>query len=277
MAKQSSKELMSRLITRFFLGLVILVTTYPFFWMLISSFKSNRAIYQPINLLPESFDAFAYRMLFSGEFINYYEVLAHSILLAGGQALFACFVTAGVGFAIAKGNFKGKSFLFGIALLVILFPKQMMSISLFEWLTKLGITGNYYGLLMSGLASGLGVVFFTQFFRKIPDELIDLAKLEGEGFFRTFIGFLPLVKPAIITYGVLHFLLCWQEHLLPLLILGADQLTLPLALSKLRDSSYRIPEAVGLAAGVLAMFPMVILFGFFFRRIRTALSEWVVS
>ena len=47
--------------------------------------------------------------------------------------------------------------------------------------------------------------------------------------------------------------------------------------AKLRDSSYRIPEAVGLAAGVLAMLPMMFLFGYFFRRIRTALSDWVVS
>ena len=54
----------------------------------------------------------------------------------------------------------------------------------------------------------------------------------------------------MITYCILHFFLCWQDHLLPLLILGSDQLTLPLALAKLADSSYRIPEAVGLAAGV---------------------------
>jgi ABC-type glycerol-3-phosphate transport system permease component len=61
------------------------------------------------------------------------------------------------------------------------------------------------------------------------------------------------------------------------LVLGSDQLTLPLALAKLGDSSYRIPEAVGLAAGVLAMIPLLVLFGLFFRQIRTALSDWVVS
>ena len=266
-----------KLLSHLFLGLFITITAYPFAWMVLSSFKTNREIYQPDRLLPGSFDLFAYRMLFSGEFINFFEVLVRSILLAGGQAMLACFITAGAGFALAKGRFRGKTLLFGFALIAILYPKQAMSLSLFEWLATLGMTGTYYGLLFSGVASGLGVIFFMQVFRKIPDELIDLARVEGESTCRTFFGFLPLVKPALITYGILHFFLCWQDHLLPLLVLGSDQLTLPLALAKLGDSSYRIPEAVGLAAGVIAIIPMALLFGYFFRRIRSALSEWVVS
>ena len=83
--------------------------------------------------------------------------------------------------------------------------------------------------------------------------------------------------PALITYGMIHFVLSWQEHLLPLLVLGNDQLTLPLALAKLSDSSYRIPEAVGLAAGSFSHGADSVLFGLFFRRIRTALADWVVS
>ena len=144
-------------------------------------------------------------------------------------------------------------------------------------MASMEITGSPYGLLISGVASGLGVLFFTQVFRKIPDELMDLARVEGQSLVRSFICFLPLIKPALITYCILHFFLCWQDHLLPLLVLGSDQLTLPLALAKLGDSSYRIPEAVGLAAGALAMIPLLVLFGVFFRQIRTALSDWVVS
>lgn len=264
-------------ISRIFVGLVALVTLYPFIWMVLSSFKTNREIYQPGHLLPQSFDPFAYRLLFSAELIDFYEVLARSLLLAGGQAVFACLITSATGFALAKGDFRGKSAVFLIALLVILYPRQAMSLSLFEWMAQMGITGSLSGVLFSGVASGLGVVFFTQVFRKVPDELIDLAQVEGQSPFGCYLTLLPLVLPALITYGVLHFLLAWQDHLLPLLVLGAEQITLPLALAKLADSSHRIPEAVGLAAGALAMLPLLLLFGFFFRRIRTALSEWVVS
>ena len=268
---------MRRVLCLAFLILVVVITAYPFVWMILSSFKSNREIYQPGAFFPESFDPFAYRLLFSEEFIDFYEVLFRSIMLAGGQAFLACLITAGAGFALAKGKFPGKTLLGATALLVILYPKQAMSLSLFEWMVSRGMSGSFYGLMLSGVASGLGVIFFTQVFRKIPDELIDLARVEGENLLRTFFGFLPLVKPAMITYWILHFLLCWQEHLLPLLILGSEQLTLPLALAKLGDASHRIPEAVGLAVGALSMVPIFFLFGYFFRRIRSALSDWVVS
>ena len=268
---------MNLLFSRVVTGLVVLMTAYPFAWMLLSSFKTNREIYQPGILLPESFDPFAYKLLFGGELFDFSAVLVRSLLFAGGQAILACLVTAAVGFALAKGRFRGKIILTGVSLLVILYPKQAMNLSLFEWMASMEMTGSSYGLLISGVASGLGVLFFTQVFRKIPDELMDLARVEGESLWGSFLCFLPLVKPAMITYCILHFFLCWQDHLLPLLILGADQLTLPLALAKLADSSYRIPEAVGLAAGVIAMIPLLALFAIFFRQIRTALSDWVVS
>ena len=265
------------MVSKVFLLSFILLTAYPFVWMFLSSFKTNREIYSPDRLLPSFFKPDAFQILFSNELFQFNEVLIRSLLLSSGQAFFACLVTAAAGYAIAKGNFRGRNLIFGAAILLVLFPKQAMSLFLFEWMATLGLTGNLYGFILSGVASGLGVIFFTQVFRKVPSELVDLALLEGRGHFGCFLSLLPLLVPALVTYCILHFFLSWQEHLLPLLVLSNDQLTLPLALSKLADSSYRIPEAVGLAAGVVAMLPMLILFGLFFRKIRTALADWVVS
>ena len=89
------RRFVNRILIRILLGLVVAMTVYPLVWMLLSSFKTNREIYQPDILLPES-RSFAYRCSFSGEFIDFYEVLTRSILLAGGQALLATFVTAGL-------------------------------------------------------------------------------------------------------------------------------------------------------------------------------------
>jgi len=268
---------MFKFLSRICLLMVLLLTTYPFLWMFFSSFKTNQEIYRTAHIIPKFFNFFAYKLLFSNDLIKFDEVLLRSLFLSGGQAVLACLVTAATGYAIAVGRFWGKRLLFLAAMLLILYPKQALSLFLFEWMVRLGITGSLYGLLFSGVASGLGVVFFAQVFKKIPPELVDLARLEGKSDFGCFLTFLPLVKPALITYGILHFLLSWQEHLLPLLVLKSDELTLPLALAKLSDSSYRIPEAVGLAAGVVALLPMLILFGISFKRIRSALSDWVVS
>ena len=106
-----------------------------------------------------------------------------------------------------------------------------------------------------------------------PDELVDVSKVEGLRPFRFFILIIPLFAPSLVTYFMLHFALCWQEHLLALLLLDDSQLTLPLALAKLSDSSHRAPEAIGMAAATLSFIPIVCLFALFFGKMRTALSQ----
>ena len=80
-----------------------------------------------------------------------------------------------------------------------------------------------------------------------------------------------------MTYFLLHFALCWQEHLLALLLLDDNALTLPLTLAKLSDSSHRAPEAIGMAAATLSFIPILVLFGLFFGKMRTALSQLSLS
>lgn len=250
---------------------------YPFAWMFFSSFKTNREIYRPAQLLPEDYEWDSYSALWSGEYLPFLDYFMHSILVSGGQAILATLVTAAAGFAFAKFGFRGSGWLFGVAVLVILVPKQALAVPLFEWMAWLGWQGDLWSLALPGVASGLGVIFFTQVFRKVPGELVDLARVEGLSPVRIFALLLPLVAPALVTYCFLHFILSWQEHLLPLLMLDDENLTLPIALAKLKDSSHRIPEAVGMAAATLSLIPVVVLFGLCFRKMKTALVELSLS
>ena len=111
-------------------------------------------------------------------------------------------------------------------------------------------------------------------FRRIPNSLIDLARVEGSSEFRNFLTLIPLMAPALVTYGLIHFILAWQEHLLPLLLLSDGNQTLPLALTKLRDSSYRIPTSISMAAATFILIPVALLFALFHRQMRTALREF---
>ena len=264
---------LSRLIT--FLAAVVCL--YPFLWMFLSSFKTNREIYQPTQLFPSDFEADFYVSLFTEQFLPFMSYFGNSILLSGSQAFFATLVTASAAFVFAKYRFRLKSLLFGVAILVILIPKQTMAVPLFDWMLLIGLQGSGWSMFFPGIASGLGIVFFTQAFRQIPNELIELAKVEGVSIFRTFLLILPLFVPALITYGLLHFVLSWQEHLIPLLLLDDESITLPIALAKLRDSSHRVPEAVGMAAATLSLLPVLILFAVFFRKMKTALVDLSLS
>ncbi len=268
---------MKKLLIYSFMGASVLVCLYPFAWMFLSSFKTNREIYQPTLFFPEDFEADSYLALFSGEYLPFFPYFLNSVLISGFQALLATFVTASAGFAFAKHSFRGKGFLFSVAILVILIPKQTIAVPLFDWMLLLGLQGSSWSLLLPGIASGLGIVFFTQVFAKIPNELIELAKVEGFSVARTFTLIVPLVVPALVTYGLLHFILSWQEHLLPLLLLDDENITLPIALAKLRDSSHRIPESVGMAAATLSLIPVLVLFAVCFRKMKTALANLSLS
>ena len=268
---------MRKLISLSILSGAVLVCLYPFVWMFMSSFKTNREIYQPTLLFPEDFEMDSYLSLFSEQYLPFYSFFTNSLFISGMQAFFATLVTAATAFAFAKYSFRGKAFLFGVAILVILIPKQALAVPLFDWMLWLGLQGSGWSLILPGIASGLGIVFFTQVFQKVPNELLELAKLEGYSITRTFLLLLPLVAPALVTYGLLHFILSWQEHLLPLLLLDDENTTLPIALAKLRDSSHRIPESVGMAAATLSLLPVVVLFALCFRKMKTALVNLALS
>ena len=146
---------------------VLVACIYPFAWMFFSSFKTNREIYRPAQLLPEDYEWDSYSALWSGEYLPFLDYFMHSILVSGGQAILATLVTAAAGFAFAKFGFRGSGWLFGVAVLVILVPKQALAVPLSNgwrgWAGRRPLVAD-----SPGVASGLGVIFFTQVFRKVP-------------------------------------------------------------------------------------------------------------
>lgn len=264
---------MIRLFGLFFLFFFLIISLYPFVWMFFSSFKTNKEIYQPTDLLPEKFNYQAYGLLMEGKFVDFWGGLWQSVYIATIQSVLATIVSVSAGFIFAKYSFRGKTLLITAALLVILIPRQAMIVPLFEWFSFLGWRGNSFSLVICGIASGLGVVFFAQSFKHLPDELMEVSRLEGLKPRQIFILVLPLFVPGIMTYFLLHFALCWQEHLLALVLLDDNTLTLPLMLAKLSDSSYRASEAIGMAAASLSFIPPGVLFALFFGKMRTALSQ----
>tara|TARA_B100001093_G_scaffold81410_1_gene72825 strand:+ start:4503 stop:5309 length:807 start_codon:yes stop_codon:yes gene_type:complete len=264
---------MKKIALYFFLIGSSLWCIYPFIWMFFSSFKTNREIYQPTTLMPASYEWKAYENLFAGESLSFLQFFTNSLLLSSGQAILATILSVGTAFVLAKFRLKGGTLILGLAILLILIPKQTLAVPMFEWMNWLGWQGSLWSLLLPGAITGLGVVFFLQLFRNFPNEWIELARIEGLSPMKTLLLLLPLVSPGLVTFFILHFVLSWQEHLLPLLLLDDESITLPLAITKLQDSSYRIPLSVTMAAATLSILPMLLAFGIFFGKMKTALRE----
>ena len=160
---------------------------------------------------------------------------------------------------------------------MILIPKQTLILPLFEWINTIGLSNSHLGVILPGMLNALGFIFFIQIYKQVPDDLLDLYRLEGANEVKTFFYSLPLVSSALFSFGLIDFIMTWNEHLFPLIILqDPSQQTLPLALSQLMGSSLGEPLAVIMAGSLFTLLPSLILFGFMYRRIKCAMSDLIL-
>lgn len=259
------------------LGALLLLSAlfaFPFLWMVMAAFKANPEIFNPFPLLPESFHLRHYRSLLSGEWIPYPRQFLNSLVIAVAQTLIALALSASAGFVFAKHAFRGKRLLFALAVLVVLIPRQVMVLPLFVWMNRLGLLDGPWSVIWPGAISGIGVVYFTQACKRLPDDLLDMARSEGASEYRLFLACLPLLRPSLIAYGLIHFILAWHEHLIPLVMLTAkEHMTAGVALSALHGSAMQIPYGLLMAGSALTVLPTALLYLLVQRHFKSSLAE----
>lgn len=257
---------------------VALLFLYPLFWMFLGSFKDNREIFDTSLFWPIQWTGKYYGILIEGEYFNFGRSLFNSIFVALAQGVGGTLLASMAGFVLGVYRFRSRNLWIGIGVLVVLVPVQMMALPLFIWVNEVGLFDNPVGVILPGLVSGLGLLFFTRVFRQVPRELLDVARIEGASEGRIFLTVLPLLKPFLIAFGFAHFVLAWHAHVIPLLILHSDSArTLPLSLAALFGSSLNSPQAVLMAGSTLGMIPLVIVFTVAYPKLKSALQEFVAS
>ena len=255
---------------------VAVIFVFPFAWMLFASFKPNSEIFRPWPLLPSSFPLDSYRALFDGSLLPFPRQLANSLIVASVQTALVLALTIPAGYAFALHGFRGKAVLYALVLATVVLPAQALALPLFTRFHGLGLYDTLAAATLPGIASGLGALFFTMVFRRVPRELVDLARGEGASEGRVLLTLLPLVSPALLAFGLIQFVLTWQEQLIPLVMLGSDShKTGPLALASLYGSNVHYPYAVLMAGSLLATLPTVAAYVLLRRQFRSALGELV--
>ena len=284
-----------RIVSTLLLAPFLLAVLYPFLWMVFGIFKTNHEFFQPLRVwpmkplnleywkglantfFPNEFNFINIHELVMGKWVPFWDVFANSMVSSFCQALGAVALSAMAGYAFARLKFKFKNVYFVFVLALILVPRQLFAVPLFSWLNILGLNDSIFGIILPGVITGLGVIYFTQVFRKIPAEFIQVARTCGASEFRVFLMLLSLIWPAILSYGMIHFVLAWHEHLLPMLVLSTDShQTLPLALAKLYDVSQRTPQGVQMAASTFSLIPTALLFALCHRKFKSSLSDMLV-
>jgi multiple sugar transport system permease protein len=257
-----------------FLLLLCALFAFPFLWMVLATFKANPEIFRPFPLLPDEFHLRHYRSLLSGEWIPYPRQFLNSLVIATVQTALAVGLSAAAGFVFAKHGFRGKRPLFALAVLVVLIPRQVMVLPLFTWMNDLRLLDGPWSVIWPGAVSGIGVIYFTQVCKRVPDELLDMARSEGASEYRVFLAALPLIRPGLIAYGLIHFIMAWHEHLIPLVMLSSpERMTSGVALSSLYGSSLRIPYGLLMTGSALTVLPTALLYLLVQKHFKSSLAE----
>ena len=273
----------------------LLAVTVPFIWMVLGVFKTNDLFFRlprfwPVklfdgeywnmigkNIFPQKLDWQNFNGLLNGDWGPFWEVFGNSLMVSLAQAIGAVALSVMAGYAFARFTFRGRRVLFVFAVALILVPRQLFAVPLYTWVNTLGMMDNLMGVVLPGVVTGLGVIYFTQVFRQVPEEYLQAARVCGAPEFRVFLTVLPLLWPALLSFGMIHFILAWHEHMIPNLVLFSEtNRTLPLALAKLYDTSQRTPQGVQMAASTFAVIPIAILFALCHRRFKSSISDLLV-
>ena len=232
----------------------------PFAWMLLTSVKAQpEAMKVPIVWLPKDPQWQNYAdVLQKYKFASYYKNTAFVTVVTVAFQLITCSMGA---YAFARLDFPCKNAIFLVCMTVLMVPTQMIIIPRFIMAMKFGWLNSFAGIIIPNLPSIYGVFFLRQNFMSLPKELDEAAMIDGCGFFGIYWKILlPLLKNGLIAFGVLTTLWSWNEMLWPLIVTSKQNLyVLSIALANMQGQyAQKIPTQM--AAGVLAMAPMLVVF-----------------
>lgn len=198
------------------------VVLYPFFYMVMNSFKFGPEILHAPTRLPSRLTLTGYQGVF--ETLNMLLLFKNSLILAVSITVLNTFLSALAAYAIAKIPFPGRERIFGFMLATMMIPGVLFLIPTYVMMYRLGWVGHFYALIIPSAISVYNIFLIRQFVVGIPNELIEAARLDGASEINIFASLiLPLSRPVLATVAILSFIGSWNDFLGPLLYLNNPQ------------------------------------------------------
>ena len=274
------RTLWGKIVRYIAVAVVVFIALAPLYWTIATSVKSGIELNEsPPTLIPQSFS-----------FENYATVLGlstftHDLLNSAVIALITTVLAMIVGilcaYAIARTKFLGKSVVLGITLSVQMIPLIAMVGPLFVFFTgPLPVYNTYVALIIPDLVISLPVIvwFMTSFFRDLPPDLEEAARVDGASRLRALWDVIvPLTAPGVFAAAILSFIAVWNDFLFGL-TLTTDEHAQPVTVGITRFSGeHTIPWGEIAAAAVIVTIPLVIVVLFLQRRIVSGLTAGAVK
>ena len=270
MMKQSfGRKLLIHIILLLGLG----ITIFPFFWMVLTSFKTTgEAMQIPPTIFPKKFITVAYSQIVSS--LPFARIYLNTILSTVITVLVQLVFCAMAGYAFARIKFPFKNTIFILLLSVLMVPGQIFLIPQYLIIQKMGLLDTIPALFIPNLFSAFGTFLMRQFFLSLPEELEEAAIIDGCSRYQIFWRImLPLVKPGLVTLSIFTFKFAWNDFMWPLIVnTSPKNMILGPALSTLQGQ-YTSQYPMQMAGAVLAVIPVIAVFFIFQKQFIEGVAQ----
>lgn len=243
-----------------FLILLSIITLWPFFQMVSTSFMSyEEAISSPPTLIAKSPGLDGYKSVFNT--IPFLELYLNSIITTFCRVIGTLITCTTAGYAFAKLNFPGKKVIFAVVMAIMMVPGQMFSLPQYLTMNQFGWLNSLKAIIIPNLFTAYGIFMMKQFYSAVPDELLEAAKVDGANPMKIFYKIAsPMVSPGIMVLGIQTAISSWNDLIWPLIV-NSDikKLTLPVSMAFMEGQhSSNIPTMM--AAATMVVLPMIIVY-----------------
>ncbi|MBM7553537.1 carbohydrate ABC transporter permease [Thalassobacillus pellis] len=263
-----------------FLVIFVFLVMFPFIWVFLTSIKPPSEIFgdKAFAWFTDSPTLKSYAsVFFDHPFLIY---LKNSFIVSTATTVYTVFVASFAAYAIARLQFRGKAVILGLVLSVSMFPQIATLSPIYIILKNIGLTNSYLGLIIpyTTITLPLSIWILVVFFRKIPHDLEEAAKIDGATLMQTYWKIIfPLAVPGMFTTAILVFIAAWNEFLYAFVInTEVAYKTVPVGIAMFQGQ-YTIPWGEISAATVVVTIPLVILVLVFQKRIVSGLTSGSVK
>lgn len=232
---------------------LVILSLYPILFAVSTSFKSLTEAFNSSSLIPKQFTTAAYADVL--EKIPFIRITANTFIIAAIVTSFKLITGILAAYSFVFFDYKGKNVMYFLLVSTIFIPFTVTMIPNFIIISKVGLRDNIFGVALPQLADATGIFLLRQHMRGIPKSLVEVAKLEKaphSSILRTII--VPMIKPAILSIGIIFFINSWNEFVWPSLILKSEEnYTLSLALQMFVSAEGGTDIPIAMAISVLTM------------------------
>ena len=242
------------------LGILCFIFLMPIVWVVFSSFKPAGELFAwPPSLIGKNPGLDNYILaLEEGDFVRYF---VNTVMVSLIATLLTVVVNVMAGYVFAKYHFRGERLLFGMVMVTLMIPLEVIMIPIFKVIVATKLYDSLWGLIIPAVASPTAVFLVRQYYVPIPNELMEAARIDGASELQIFLRvMLPLAKPVVSVLCILSFMWRWNDYLWPKLVINNKRnYTLQLALANF-SGEYSVDWNSLLAMSVISMIPVLIVF-----------------